>query len=714
MAPAIAQNLDNYLVNNGLGNPASAQVDPQNANRVILNFSQSFADGQSNSLQVSNLTDFSGNVLNPNPSTLSFTYFVPVVAAFRNVVINEILADPSPVVALPELEFVELYNRSNRPVNLSNWTLSGGTIGSFVLAPQAYVILCASTDVATFATLGDAVGVSSWNTLTNTGETITLRSPENTLIDELSYNLSWYRNSQKDDGGYALEQINPDLPCSSADNWMASGAPAGGTPGSQNSIFDDSPDQTAPRLVLASVSNPGTVQLRFSEAMDQVSLQNVANYAADQGLSISGAFAVGPDFSAADINLSPEITPGTPYQLTVSNLLDCSGNALPTQQVLIALGFAPAYHELVISEIMADPSGNSAPLNGLPEAEFLEIFNRSDRLLDLKDCSLIDNSEEAIRLPQLVLPPNAYVILCAPEDVPQFQSFGTVLGVENFPDLTNGGELLVLRNPADALIFAVEYSSAWYQNSSKSDGGWTLEMIDTGNPCGEGANWLAADNEQGGTPGQANSVAASRPDLTAPRLSRVEAVDAQTLVLTFNEPMDPTSLENARYSINQGISVEEVLPQSPRFRSVRLRINPALQAQTTYTLLLENAQDCSGNLMGEENELDFGLPETADSADILLSEVLFNPRSGGSDFVELYNNSDKFINLRDWKLANFEDGIVANQEPVSEDNYVLPPQSFVVLSSDIEQVLAQYPMGRLETFLEMAALPSYADELKAQ
>ena len=67
-------------------------------------------------------------------------------------------------------------------------------------------------------------------------------------------------------------------------------------------------------------------------------------------------------------------------------------------------------------------------------------------------------------------------------------------------------------------IHAVEYSSAWYQNEIKKDGGWTLEMIDTKNPCSGISNWKASVNTNGGTPGKKNSVDAVNNDETAPKL----------------------------------------------------------------------------------------------------------------------------------------------------------------------------------------------------
>ena len=42
----------------------------------------------------------------------------------------------------------------------------------------------------------------------------------------------------------------------------------------------------------------------------------------------------------------------------------------------------------------------------------------------------------------------------------------------------------------------------------------------------------------------------------------------------------------------------------------------------------------------------FGLPDYVQPKDIVINEILYDPLPGGSDFVELYNKSNKIIDLK--------------------------------------------------------------------
>ena len=88
------------------------------------------------------------------------------------------------MVALPEQEYLELFNTTNMLFELGGASVSTAFIPQGVqLAPNGYLILCPIADTAQFSSFGSVVGISSWNSLTNSGELLELRGPDSTLID---------------------------------------------------------------------------------------------------------------------------------------------------------------------------------------------------------------------------------------------------------------------------------------------------------------------------------------------------------------------------------------------------------------------------------------------------------------------------------------------------------------------------------------------------
>ena len=143
-------------------------------------------------------------------------------------------------------------------------------------------------------------------------------------------------------------------------------------------------------------------------------------------------------------------------------------------------------------------------------------------------------------------------------------AFGTTISVTSFPSLDNDGDQLFLKAANGRTIHAVNYSLSWYQNELKKDGGWTLEMIDTKNPCAGSSNWKASTNTTGGTPGKKNSVDAVNNDASAPQLKNAYTTDNTTIILVFDEPVD--SLKGAtiaNYTIDGGITLINAVSFSP-------------------------------------------------------------------------------------------------------------------------------------------------------
>jgi Lamin Tail Domain/CHU_C Type IX secretion signal domain len=367
-------------------------------------------------------------------------------------------------------------------------------------------------------------------------------------------------------------------------------------------------------------------------------------------------------------------------------------------------------YDIVIDEIMADPS----PAVGLPDAEFIELKNISPQPINLNGWRIGDAGGFASISSSFILQPDSFVIICTNSAVAALSVFGATLGVANFPSLDNDNDQLYIRSKEGTIIHAVEYSSGWYKNAVKKEGGWTLEMIDTKNPCSGFSNWTASNDLKGGTPGKKNSADALNKDQQLPSLLRAFATDSTSITLVFDEPLDSLSAVTANdYTISEGIGApRSVTATAPLFNKVQLSIAVLLTQNKIYNITVNNVRDCAGNTIGAYNKAKLGwAPPVIDSFSIVINEVLFNPKPGGVDYVELYNRSDKIIDLKDCYISSrVTNGSIGSLKQISLENYLLFPQDYIVAAEDPEIVKRQYLARQPAAFIMIPSMPSYPDD----
>ena len=365
-------------------------------------------------------------------------------------------------------------------------------------------------------------------------------------------------------------------------------------------------------------------------------------------------------------------------------------------------------YDIVIDELLPDPS----PQIGLPASEFIELKNVSREAFNLSGWKLSDGTSTAT-LSSFVLQPDSFVIICPVSSTSAFTGIYTALGVSNFPSLNNDGDLIYLQSPENIIIHAVNYSSGWFQNELKKDGGWSLEMVDTRNPCGAQLNWKASVNEIGGTPGYMNSVDEINGDESGPILLRAYCNDSLNLRLVFNEPLDSLKGANSdNYLISDGagrpLAAETI---APLFDKVDIKLKEALQPDKVYSVTALNLCDCSGNNLSSKNIIRFGLPSSADSFDVVVNEILFNPRPDGTDYIEIYNRSPKILDAKHLFIANRNrTGVISNIVKLSEESRLFFPGDFLVLAEDITIVQQQYLTKDPDALLTVTHFPSFPND----
>lgn len=693
-----AQTTTNYSVDNGVGMAQTATITNAEATQVTLDFTNAFPIAQISTVTVSGVEDTTGNAITSEQET--FLYFQFSTPDARSVVINEFMADPSPAVGLPELEFVEIHNPGTDYYDLSGATLSdaAGTataVGDAFIGPGEYVILCAQADTSTFAAFGKTLGMSSFPSLNNDADNLTLVI-NGVTTDALSYTTAWYNDPDKADGGYSLEQINPTSPCTGIPNWMASQHADGGTPGQQNSVFDTSPDTSQPEVSALTVTSATQLTINFTETMDSASLAS-AVYSITPTLSIAAVTVASPGLLSTTLDLGSAIDSTVIYKLAISGPTDCIGNPLDSDTLTFGLGATPHSFDIIINELYPQPTEDA----GIPAVEFVELYNRSDKLLRLQGARIGDRSSSS-EIETITLLPGAYLVICDDNFEGDFNGVADVAVVTSMPSLNNSDDDISLTLGSRTLD-AVSYKDSWYGDDEKAGGGFTLERISPDNLCGLSANWLASEASEGGTPGTENSVFDSSVNAVEPALVAAQFESLNEVSLVFDRSMDTLSLHSASIAAdNTPLSIQSFSADRSALTAVSV---PTFERGTLYQLTIDSASDCAGKR----------LPVTTyelylhAQGDILINEVLFNPRGSGTDFVELYNRTPNSINLQGWAMGYYDTNDSLRFNVVTDEPLLIEPQGYVALNEDGDDLLFNYPAAVAQNLFEMN-LPSYSND----
>ena len=382
----------------------------------------------------------------------------------------------------------------------------------------------------------------------------------------------------------------------------------------------------------------------------------------------------------------------------------------------LAFTFIPLYsaaqnrYDVLITEFLPDPS----PPVALPESSFIELTNHSSRDYNLRNWKISNGISSTTIRSDYILKADSFLILCFISSAAAFGQFGPVLGISGFPSLNNNAGEIILSSDSGAMMHALHYDKNWFNNEMKAKGGWSLEMIDLGNPCTGKGNWIASKSSTGGTPGKKNSVDAENPDLESPSLVRTITIDSLHIILLFDEAVDSSTASiPSGYSISDGIgSPDKALVLGPFFDRVEIHLQNPMTAGKIYTVSVRQIRDCSGNEISMRNNCKTGVPQKAKPGDIIFNEILFNPPPYGYDYLELYNRSSGIISCSGLFIAgNDMTGNLKDPVAMVKEDHSFFPGEYLLLTENPQWILDNYPMAELAQIISPAGMPSLPDDL---
>ncbi|MND64759.1 hypothetical protein D3C80_561050 [compost metagenome] len=354
--------------------------------------------------------------------------------------------------------------------------------------------------------------------------------------------------------------------------------------------------------------------------------------------------------------------------------------------------------DVIFTELFPNPSHQI----DLPTSEFVELYNTSDSVINLKGWKYADVTT-IYTFNEGVINPKEYLILCSKNDTSNYLHYGKTLGLSPWPSLNNSGDLLTLKNAEGAVINQVNYSDAWYRDTHKKSGGYSLELMEDMLLCNPAQRWTASVAAEGGTPGKRNSVS----DLTLTNLAitSLNVIDSLTLTVNFSTGIDSSSVLTENIQLQPLAKIKNIQLINPFNEQLIIHLEKPLTEGSQYGILINELKDCFGNKRSFSSN--FLLPNKIKPGDILINEILFNPKPNGVDFVEIINNSMKVIDLKELMIGgrNSKDSLLFY--PITLNTTLMHPGDITVICANPNVVKEQYYCKNPEAIIKVKTIPAY-------
>jgi hypothetical protein len=609
---------------------------------------------------------------------------------FNDVVINEIMYAPSS----GEPEWIELYNRTVNSINLKNWKLSDAsttititTQDKFVPA-GSFIVISKDSSILGYYNVPSEIIVTNIPALNNTGDAVVIKDALGIKIDSISYLPNWGGNV----GGKSLERISVDVLSNDPTNWGSSISTSKATPGKTNSLTPKDFDLSITKFESENEFGIIGEEIQFNIVVKNIGLNTSSNLNinlyrdanADSVAQPSELISTQPGFALAS---------GDSATLIFTTLDFISGNntfisfvdVVPDNDSTNNRAFSKVSgvlineerNDIVINEIMYAPTS--------PQPEWIEIYNRSSKTIELKNYQIADAADTVRIITQsTLLNPNEFFVIAKDSSILDFYNITSGVGINSFPTLNNTNDKVILLDSLSRVIDSLRYFSNWGGSDNKS-----LERIINNFSSTDSTNWKTSTSIFNATPGTFNSVTQKDYDLLADDIlytPKFPLVGDNVNISAFIKNIGKNS---ALFSINlyEDTNLDSI-PDSfiESISNLNLAVNDSSAYQFNHTIqnlqdkkafyikaLFSQDQDTTNNYYYKTIEP--GFPTQT----IVISEIMFAPQGGEPEWIELFNNSDMDINLKDWAVW---DVITTPVKASIKNDFIIPANGYVVLAKD--------------------------------
>jgi Lamin Tail Domain len=642
-----------------------------------------YAEGQND--YIVNINFNSDDNFENNTASISFIG-VKLNEVRGDIVINEIMHSPKS----PEPEWIEIYNRSSKNINLKNYQIADLAdttkilFDEIILLPKGFFVFA---DDSSFTELYHDIQnfiVCSLPNLNNSDDRIMILDSLDRVIDSVFYDNSWGGKN-----GKSLERVSSETESNDSTNWISSVLP---TPGRVNNSTIKEND-----LSLAELSMEKSFGILGEDFEIKIKINNVGlNQIGNFGIEIYHDTNLDSVSQIDELihNLNGEnIGVGDSLQYTVSlsdffagpnrYIIEVISNADDNIEnnirciSFVGVVLNEVRGDIVINEIMHSPSSS--------ESEWLEIYNRSSKSINLKNYQVADLTDTTEALSKdVILNPNKFFVFADDssfiESNPTVQNF--VIGT--IPNLNNSDDRIMILDSLNRIIDSLYYYDRWGGKNGKS-----LERFDVEEPSVDSVNWGNTKMSVGGTPGQVNSISVKNIDIESTEIIFTPAKPKYGDDITISIKTKNVGKENLYFAVElyEDIncdSTDILLHETSSL--LTLNSSDSLVYEFNWRINIINKEHCfivKAISDGDQDELNNITQKSIShgfvQSSIAINEIMFSPINGEPEWVELYNTTEDSINLEGFTIAD----IYTTPKTVEllGANYI-KPNEFLIISKD--------------------------------
>ena len=343
----------------------------------------------------------------------------------------------------------------------------------------------------------------------------------------------------------------------------------------------------------------------------------------------------------------------------------------------------------VINEVMYTPAD--------PGNEWFELLNTSETV-DLSGWKWKDATStlRTISAQSILLQRDSFIVIC--QDSLKFRA--------QYPDshcrliqtawsaLNNTGDNLILMNSSGSRVDSLLFAASWGGTSA-----YSLERRDPLGLTNSSANWGSCILTVKATPGVENSNRAKEFDVAFRKIlispiNPVAGSYADAKIILINTGLNPaegvllkvyddrnldTSAQPGELIVSSALST--ILPGDSSEFETQIAGLEAGRKQLIAIAEYVPDNDTSDNRLTHS----FFVSEPGSAGSMVINEIMFDPLTGMSEWIELYNPSANGYDVKGWKILDNSSEI-----DLSDTSLYMPPGAFLVVASD-SSVIMQFP-----------------------